>query len=570
MYSVFKKVDFATNLKTGPYANSEIGLAYQMAAKSSSEDEVFFTHFRNYRPSYDALSGFASSPIYVDGNKAAVLIYKMPMKHLNSLLTHSGKWKDYGFGDTGESYLVSSAGVLITESRYFLEDMDSYIKEISEVHPNQAKEMRARNTSIGVQPVDTASAKAALSGQSGFMKVEDYNGIEVFSAYSPLKVGNIQMAILAEIKVDEAVQASKSLRNELIWTMILEMIILVFIAGVISWFISNRMVKPLNELGDAFEEVTSGNGDLTSRLKSSNIPEINRVTQSFNTFIGQIREIIAQIKLDADTLASASQQLSAVTSQSYNITSIQGEQTEIVSSSMVELAASIEEVSRSTVDTSTKSLQAQESLKENMERADMAAQNIKLLVQLINDSSEVISSLKNEVQQITAALTVITSIADQTNLLALNAAIEAARAGEAGRGFSVVADEVRALATRSQQSTVEISKLVEVMNISSQKSVERMERAGAAASGGIHLVDLVTVAMDELSVSLKALLALTDTVVATTVEQNATSASVAESVQKINDMASEVMDGSNQTRQAAEELAKIAEKTRELVSRFKV
>jgi len=152
------------------------------------------------------------------------------------------------------------------------------------------------------------------------------------------------------------------------------------------------------------------------------------------------------------------------------------------------------------------------------------AANIKLLVTLIDDSGKVIISLKDEVNQITTVLNVITSIADQTNLLALNAVIEVARAGEAGRGFSVVADEVRALATRSQESTVEISRLVEVMNQSATKSFHSMERATAAADGGIHLVDLVTVAMNELSDNIKQVLQLTES--AATEKQDQASSSV--------------------------------------------
>jgi methyl-accepting chemotaxis protein len=135
----------------------------------------------------------------------------------------------------------------------------------------------------------------------------------------------------------------------------------------------------------------------------------------------------------------------------------------MVSTAMQQLSLAVADVSQSTQKTSTQSIEAQASLNENIQRAGLAADNIELLVNLIEESSKVILGLKDEVNQITTVLNVITSIADQTNLLALNAAIEAARAGEAGRGFSVVADEVRALATRSQESTVEISKLVEVI-----------------------------------------------------------------------------------------------------------
>ncbi|TRY31011.1 methyl-accepting chemotaxis protein [Aliiglaciecola sp. M165] len=570
VYSVFKELDYATSLRSGPYANSGIGEVFSKALTATDPNQVFFTEFKQYRPSYDALAGFASSPIYANGEMVAVLIFQMPMDHLNGLLTHKQKWVEYGFGDSGETYIVGQNNLLVTESRFFLEDQAGYINAIRSRFPNEAREVESRGTTIGIQPVTSQSVKNALRGQKGFTTVEDYRGVEVFSAYAPIEVGGISLAVLAEIDVEEALRPAKELRNKLIISSLLEMVVLLTIAAVITYIMANRLIAPLKKLGEACEGLTTGEGDLTLRLSRSRIPEIHRITQSFNIFIGQIREIIAQVKTDADALSSASQQLSTVTTQSAHISDEQRTQTSMVATAMIELSSSIDDVARSTVDTSEKSLEAQRSLNENMERADMAAENIKLLVSLINDSSEVISSLKNEVNQITTVLNVITSIADQTNLLALNAAIEAARAGEAGRGFSVVADEVRALATRSQESTVEISKLVEVMNQSSQKSVERMERAAAAADGGIHLVDLVTVAMDELAATLKSVLALTDTVSTATVEQNATSDSVVDNVNRINSMAQEVSEGASQTSQSADELARIAEHTKELVARFKV
>lgn len=570
VYSVFKELDYATSLRTGPYANTGIGEAFSMAANASAGDQVFFTEFKSYRPSYDALAGFASTPIYVDGVKAAVLIFQMPMDHLNGLLTHERKWQESGFGESGETYLVNAQGLLVTDSRFFIEDPNNYANAIRGKYPEETRQVLSRGTSIGIQPVESQSSKNALRGQTGFMTVQDYRGVEVFSAYSPLAMGQHKLALMAEIDVEESLRPAVGLRNSLIQSAIIEMLVLVGIATGVTWLIASRIVAPLVHLGNACEGLTTGEGDLTLRLSRSRIPEINRITESFNTFIGQIREIISQVKTDADALASASQELSAVTTQSKTVSNEQRDQTAMVATAMSQLSASIEDVARSTTETSDRGLEAQRSLNENMERADMAATNIKLLVSLINDSSEVISSLKNEVNQITSVLSVITSIADQTNLLALNAAIEAARAGEAGRGFSVVADEVRALATRSQESTVEISKLVEVMNQSSQKSVERMERAAAAADGGIHLVDLVTVAMDELAATLNSVLSLTETVSTATTEQNATSDSVVENVNTINGMAADVSEGANQTSNAADELARIAAHTQEIVSRFKV
>lgn len=570
VYSVFKELDFATSISNGPYADSGIGEAFSLAANAANADEVFFSEFKSYRPSYDAMAGFASTPIFDNGRAIAVLIFQMPMDHINSLLTHESKWKEKGFGVSGETYLVAQSGFMLNESRFFVEDRKNYLEAIKTRYPSEAREIDARGTSVGIQPVNSASAKNALRGNTGFHIISDYRDVDVFSAYSPMEIGGSTFAIMAEMDVEEALRPAAEIRNSLISSGIIATLVLIGVAIVIALWFANRLIKPLNKLGDTCEALTVGEGDLTIKLEESSIPEIDKISSNFNVFIGQLRSIISQVKDDSDSLASASQELSAITSQSETVTQQQREQTALVANAMKELASSINEVSRSTENTSSQSLEAQASLNENMERADMAAKNIKLLVQLINDSSEVIGSLKNEVSQITSVLSVITSIADQTNLLALNAAIEAARAGEAGRGFSVVADEVRALATRSQESTVEISKLVDGMIQSSDKSVERMERAAAAAGGGIHLVDLVTVAMDELAANLTSVLKLTDTVASATTEQNATSNSVTENVSNINNMAHDVQLGAEQTSASANELAKIAAHTQEIVARFKV
>jgi methyl-accepting chemotaxis protein len=569
VYSVFKEVDFATSLKSGPYAKTEIGKVFE-AALNAKPETVTFSYIAPYLPSYNAFAGFVSAPIYANNKVIAVLIFQMPMGKINSLATHQSKWSERGFGESGETYFVSNSGFLLTESRFFIEDKDNYIKAIAAKYPNEAKEVQIKGTAIGVQPVESLTAQKALAGEKGFKVVKNYRGVEVFSAYSSLKMGDHLIAVLAEVDVDEALRPAKKLASSLVNSALILGIGLLIVAILITLWLAAKLVSPLNQLGKTCDGLASGDGDLTIKIKSVNIPEIDRIIVGFNIFIKQIRDIVIQLKSDADSLASASEELSNITKSSLSKTAQQRDQSFLVATAMKQLTVAVEEVSKSTVHTNSQSLQAQKSLNENMERADMAAGNIKLLVSLIDDSSKVIGSLKNEVNQITSFLNVITSIADQTNLLALNAAIEAARAGEAGRGFSVVADEVRTLATRSQQSTVEISKLVEVMNVSATKSVHAMERATAAADGGIHLVDLVTTALDELSVNLKQVIELSEIVASATEEQHQTTNSVLVNVNTISDLATDVELGAKHTSQAADSLAITAAHTHSLVGRFKV
>ncbi|WP_414830319.1 methyl-accepting chemotaxis protein [Alteromonas sp. H39] len=570
VYSVFKELDFATSLKTGPYAGTGIGQAFKAAAALKDPNAVAASTLDTYVPSYNAMAGFLASPIEINGKREAVLIFQMPLDKISRILTHNNEWKARGFGDSGETYLVSPEGFLVNESRFFVEDKNGYFSALSKKYPDVVDVIRDADTSVGIQPVKSEAARKALAGESGFMELKDYRDISVYSYYAPVEIGDYTYALLAEIDVDEALEPAKKLGQKLLVSTLIETSVVVIVAVFIALWLARRLVRPLERVGDACADLAHGDGNLTVQLETSRIPEINRIILPLNQFMAQVREIVSTVKDNADSLASASEELSAITEQSTKTTSQQRDETHIAASAVEELSASIEDVARSTVDTRDSGLKALSSLKENMERADLAAKNIKLLVHLIRDSSEVIGSLKDEVNQITAVLNVITSIADQTNLLALNAAIEAARAGEAGRGFSVVADEVRALATRSQENTVEIGNIVGKMTASSEKSVVAMEKAATAADGGIHLVDLVTTAMNELSETIVRVQELADTVAAAAEEQHVTSRSVSENVTRISEMSSDIDLGARHSSESAAELAKIAAQTKDLVARFKV
>jgi methyl-accepting chemotaxis protein len=570
VYSVYKELDYATSLSSGPYQKSGLAEAFKMSQQSSAVDDVFFTEFAEYLPSYNALAGFASSPIFVDNRIVAVLIFQMPMDHLNNMMTHNQAWEERGFGESGETYLVADNGKLLTESRFFLEDPKAYETILKETYPAQARQIGLRGTSVGIQPVQSKSATEALAGQSGFELVKDYRNVDVYSAYSAISVGGSNIAVLAEIDVAEALAPAQELKSSLIVSSIVLMVALGIVGALVVFLIVRSVVKPLDSLGDVFEELTHGEADLTIQISESKTPEIDRISLGFNLFISQIRDIIAQIQSSGGALASASLQLKNVTTQSDSLTRQQSDQLSEISNSMKELSGSIDEISRSTIETNDKGCEVQASLNENMLRTQEAVLKIKNLVELISKSGQVITGLKGEVNQISTVLNVITSIAEQTNLLALNAAIEAARAGDAGRGFSVVADEVRALATRSQASTVEISQLVEVMNVSSQRSVENMEQAEVVAQDGIQQVSLVTNAMTELAETLDVVLALSGSVSSATVQQTAVSNSVTNNIHTVSSMSKEVNEGVKQTNRAAEELATIAGQVESLLARFKV
>ncbi|MBO1254645.1 methyl-accepting chemotaxis protein [Alteromonas sp. 5E99-2] len=570
VYSVFKELDFATNLISGPYADTGIGQVFASAVAASDPSAVFFSDFKVYRPSYDALAGFASTQIVENGEVTGVLIFQMPLDRISRIMTHEGKWTDSGFGASGETYLVTKEGKLLSESRFFLEDKQGYINAIKNKYPLAADKANALDTSVGVQPVESSSAKNALAGKSGFHSILDYRDIEVFSNYTQLTIGGVNYALIAEVDVAEALAPAKALGSNLIINAIKQSLILILVGVLLSFWFSAKIIRPLNQLAKACHNLTKGEGDLTAKLQSSKIPEIDNISTEFNQFIEQIRVIVKQMKDNANAVKVSSGKLSEITLKTLEVTKQQKQETQSVSAAMSELVATGEGVQKSTADSRKQSGVALDGLNENMERAELAASNIKLLIQLVGESSHVIDQLKGEVHQITSSLGVITSIADQTNLLALNAAIEAARAGEAGRGFSVVADEVRTLATRSRENTKEIGKVVEGMNQSSSSSVGAMERASQAADGGVHLVDVLTTAMNELMETMNEMLVLTENVSEAVVQQTATSKAVEGNVVTIDGLSVAIEQSTSEINESATELQRLGQSSHQLIERFKV
>ena len=570
VYSVFKELDFATNLRSGPYANSGIAQAYQKALKASQPGEVFHSSLSTYLPSYEAEAGFLSAPVFQNEKLIAVLIFQIPLDRVNNVLTRERQWIKQGYGLSGETYLSNQNGYLLTESRFFIEDKAAYMEVIQSKFPEAAAAIERSGTSVGNQPVNTSSSAAALQGKSGFSEIIDYRGVPVFSAYMPIQFGDETIALMAEIDVEEALESATYIQNKLIMSVVIVLVVVIILSTAAGFILTRKTTKPLENVGRICADLSSGNGDLTIRLRRCGISEIDELLMSFNVFIEQVHGIVTSVRDDSAALSSAAEQLSATTAKGKKITEEQRDQTHSVASAVEQLSASIAEIAQTVVVNREQSEQAKEGLRTNLGKTDVAAQNIRDLVALIKESSSIITSLKGEVNEVITFLEVIKGIADQTNLLALNAAIEAARAGEAGRGFSVVADEVRTLATRSQDNTDSISKIVDKMTNSSEHSVQSMNIAVTAADKGIDLVDTVTGALTELAGALEEFQGLADIVASATEEQTAASTMVSRSINEISEMAHDIQNGAQQSSIAAEKLAKIAERANTMVSRFKL
>jgi methyl-accepting chemotaxis protein len=567
VYSVFKELDFATNLKSGPYAKTGIGEAFKRAL-SLGPEQAHLTDFKPYLPSYNNAASFIASPIVENGLTIAVLIYQMPIDRLNNVMTQQQDWLNKGFGESGETYLVGENGTLRNESRFFVEDKAAYFDALNKANMPALDEIKAKETSISLQQVDSIGVKQALSGKNGFATFEDYRGVPVLSAYGPLKVGNMTWAILSEIDKAEALQDVTKLKNSIVKETVVLGVFLVLAGLVVSYLLANFLQRPICNLRDSFSDLNSGEANLTSRIPKRNIPELNQIADGFNTFIGDIANTVKATKENADTVASSSSQLKVATEQSRVTIEKQKENASDMRRSLAEFNQAIDEITLRSSEASSQTSLARNNTLENSQRAQEAANNIKMLVDEVKTSAQIILKLREEVKGIGSVLAVINEIADQTNLLALNAAIEAARAGEHGRGFSVVADEVRTLAARTQDSTVEIQSKIGELTTAANQSVDSMQLASSSAEGGIQLVESVSSALVELQEMISHMADVNQMVASASEEQKYTCDGINQRMMELADDANEVQSMMGEISSSTNSLHDMSNTMKESVSRF--
>jgi len=360
--------------------------------------------------------------------------------------------------------------------------------------------------------------------------------------------------------------ADASAESFLLITLTLVVIMLALVA--IATLLTRSIVVPLADAVAVAERVATG--DLTRDIKVEGRDEPALLLTALSRMQASLRSTLARISASSDQLASASEELHSVTEDTSRGLHQQSAEIDQAATAVNQMTAAVEEVANNAVSTADASKGADQTTRDGRERVNQALQSIQLLVDEVTGTASDIGKLASSANEISRVMDVIGAIAGQTNLLALNAAIEAARAGEAGRGFAVVADEVRALAHRTQQSTGEIEQIVAEIQTGTGRAVEAMQSSQGHASGTL---DVARAAGEALELIAEAIASINqrNLVIASASEQQAQVArEVDRNLVNIRDLSMQTSAGANQTSAAAQDLSRLAVELNGMVAQFKV
>jgi len=347
------------------------------------------------------------------------------------------------------------------------------------------------------------------------------------------------------------------------------MALVIILAVVFSIFIFTRFVfTPLKKLMSNMERCAEG--DLTVEVKQEGLSELQSLSLTLKSLVDSLNIQVSEIQGNIVNVSNSAGELSIITSETNQAIQQQQQETDQVATAINEMSATVQEVATHAEEAAAAAQSADVATSEGKKVVEDTINEIDSLAMEIDRSTQVIEKLKKESENIGSVMGVIRGIAEQTNLLALNAAIEAARAGEQGRGFAVVADEVRVLASRTQESTQEIESMIDKIQTGASEAMKAMEDSKGRTSSTVEQAAEAGVALETISQAVTAISDMNTQIASAAEEQSAVAEEISKNIESISQVAEVTSNGATRTAASSDSLADLSDKLQSVVAHFKI